>query len=156
MRTTWTFHTAGRFLFGRHAIDQIGDIAARPCAKRALIITRVIPDKAGDLPNTANGMRVGILTNSLRPGAALVDPLLTVSCPPKVTADSGIDALTHAIEGYTAVDNAVFPLPAGERSVYQGRHPMGDMLAEKPTALIGRHLRRRGSRRPEPETHDPR
>jgi alcohol dehydrogenase class IV len=66
--------------------------------------------------------------------------MLTVSCPPKVSADSGIDALTHAIEGYTAVDNAVFPLPPGERSVYQGKHPMGDMCAEKAISLIGQYL----------------
>ena len=59
-----------------------------------------------------------------------------------MTADSGIDALTHAIEAYTAVDNADFPLPPGERSVYQGRHPFGDMLAEKAMRLIGAHLRR--------------
>src|SRR5262249_17784660 len=73
---------------------------------------------------------------------ALVDPLLSVSCPSKVTADSGIDALTHAIEAFTAVDNAQFPLPHGERSVYQGRHPFGDMFAEKAVVLIGKYLRR--------------
>ena len=38
-----------------------------------------------------------------------------------MTADSGIDALTHAIEAYTAVDNAAFPLPPGEtRSIRAG------------------------------------
>ena len=94
------------------------------------------------LTDTDNQIKVGILSNYLRPAAAVVDPLLTVSCPPKVTADSGIDALTHAIEAYTAVDNADFPLPHGERSVYQGRHPFGDMLAEKAMSLIGAHLRR--------------
>jgi alcohol dehydrogenase class IV len=87
-------------------------------------------------------MKVGILSNYLRPRVAVVDPLLTVSCPAKVTADSGIDALTHAIEAYTAVDNAHFPLPPGERTVYQGRHPVGDMLAEKAIELVGRHLRK--------------
>jgi alcohol dehydrogenase class IV len=92
--------------------------------------------------DTANHMKVGILSNYLRPTVALVDPLLTVSCPPKVTADSGIDALTHAIEAYTAVDNATFPLPHGERSIYQGRHPFGDLFAEKAIALIGANLRR--------------
>jgi alcohol dehydrogenase class IV len=94
------------------------------------------------LTDTDNHIKVGILSNYLRPRVALVDPLLTVSCPPKVTADSGIDALTHAVEAYTAVDNEVFPLPAGERTVYQGRHPFADMLAEKAIALIGQHLRR--------------
>src|SRR5205823_11125076 len=91
--------------------------------------------------DSENHIKVGILSNYLRSTAAVVDPLLTLSCPPKVTADSGIDALTHAIEAYTAVDNAHFPLPAGERTVYQGRHPFGDMLAEKAITLIGRHLR---------------
>jgi alcohol dehydrogenase class IV len=96
---------------------------------------------ASVLTDTDQHIKVGVLSNYLRPRVAIVDPLLTVSCPPKVTADSGIDALTHAIEAYTAVDNATFPLPPGERTVYQGRHPMGDLLAEKAIALIGRHLR---------------
>jgi alcohol dehydrogenase class IV len=95
---------------------------------------------AGVLTDTANRVKVGILSNYLRPRLAVVDPRLTLSCPPKVTADSGIDALTHAIEAYTAVDNATFPLPAGERTVYQGRHPLADCLAEKAIELIGRHL----------------
>ncbi len=95
---------------------------------------------AGVLTDTANHMKVGVLSNYLRPKLAVVDPKLTLSCPRKVTADSGIDALTHAIEAYTAVDNEVFPLPAGERSVYQGRNPMGDCFAEKAIALVGEHL----------------
>jgi alcohol dehydrogenase class IV len=97
---------------------------------------------AAVLTDTDSKMKVGVLSNYLRPRVAVVDPLLTVSCPPNVTADSGIDALTHAVEAYTAVDNAAFPLPAGERTVYQGRHPVGDTLAEKAIALIGAHLRR--------------
>ncbi len=97
---------------------------------------------ASVLTDADNHMKVGVLSNYLRPAVAVVDPLLTVSCPPKVTADSGIDALSHAIEAYTAVDNSIFPLPPGERSVYQGRHPFGDMLAERAVSLIGAHLRR--------------
>jgi alcohol dehydrogenase class IV len=97
---------------------------------------------ASVLTDTDNKMKVGILSNYLRPRVALVDPLLTLSCPPKVTADSGIDALTHAIEAYTAVDNAVFPLPPGERTIYQGRHPLGDLLAEKSISLVGQYLRK--------------
>jgi alcohol dehydrogenase class IV len=97
---------------------------------------------ASVLTDTDAKMKVGVLSNYLRPRVAVVDPLLTVSCPPKVTADSGIDALTHAIEAYTAVDNESFPLPEGERSIYQGRHPLGDVLAEKAINLIGANLRR--------------
>jgi alcohol dehydrogenase class IV len=94
------------------------------------------------LTDTENQIKVGVLSNFLRPRVAVVDPLLTLTCPPKVTADSGIDALTHAIEAYTAVDNEQFPLPHGERSVYQGRYPLSDVLAEKAIALIGANLRR--------------
>jgi alcohol dehydrogenase class IV len=97
---------------------------------------------ASVLTDDVNKVKVGVLSNYLRPRVAVVDPLLSVSCPPRLTADSGIDALTHAIEAYTAVDNATFPLPAGERTIYQGRHPLGDCLAEKAIALIGKNLRR--------------
>ncbi|MBL8794146.1 MAG: iron-containing alcohol dehydrogenase [Planctomycetia bacterium] len=246
MRTTWSFHVPHQLVFGRNAVQQLGEIAQRLKADRLLLVTDPILCKAGladrvkqaveaqgvgvkifdggepepsigaaeacidtaerfqakgllglgggsnmdlakitatvlahdgaprdyfgedkipgpvwplicvpttagtgsevsaasVLTDTANKMKVGVLSNYLRPTAAVVDPLLTVSCPPKVTADSGIDALTHAIEAYTAVDNETFPLPEGERSVYQGRHPMGDLLAEKAISLVGQFLRR--------------
>jgi alcohol dehydrogenase class IV len=95
---------------------------------------------ASVLTDEERELKVGVLSNYLRPTIALVDPLLTISCPPKVTADSGIDALTHAIEAICAVDNAEFPLPSGEFSMYQGRHPLGECLAEKAIRLITRHL----------------
>ena len=92
--------------------------------------------------DTDKQLKVSCLSNYLRPAAAIVDPLLTVSCPPKVSADSGIDALTHAIEGFTAVDNTAYPLPDGERSVYQGKNPFADIFAEKAISLVGQFLRR--------------
>ena len=94
------------------------------------------------LTDTDRHMKVGILSNHLRPAVAVVDPRLTLTCPRQVTADSGIDALTHAIEAYTAVENEDFPLPEGERSIYQGRNPMGDMFAEQAIRLVATHLRR--------------
>lgn len=92
--------------------------------------------------DTANHIKVSCLSPFLRPAFAIVDPLFTVSCPPKVTADSGIDALTHAIEGFCAVDNNLFPLPSGEKSVYQGRNPMANLMATEAITLIGQFLRR--------------
>ncbi len=94
------------------------------------------------LTDRRNDIKVGVLSNYLRPRLAIVDPLLTMSCPAKVTADSGIDALTHAIEAFTAVDNSHFPLVPGEKTVYQGRHPLADALAEKAIRLIGQYLER--------------
>jgi len=87
-------------------------------------------------------VKVGVLSNYLRPRLAIVDPLLTHSCPPQVTADSGIDALTHAIEAYTAVDHQRFPLPPGEVSAFQGRQPLSDCIAERAIQLIGANLER--------------
>ena len=92
--------------------------------------------------DTANHIKVSCLSPFLRPAFAIVDPLFTVSCPPKVTADSGIDALTHAIEGFCAVNNDAFPLPSGEKTVYQGKNPMADLMAKEAIRLTGYFLRR--------------
>lgn len=95
---------------------------------------------AGVFTDREKNIKVGAMSNYLRPAVAVVDPRLSLGCPRKVTADSGIDALTHAIEAYTAVDNSSFPLPPGETSLYQGRHPLGDCLAEKAISIIGAKL----------------
>jgi alcohol dehydrogenase class IV len=55
---------------------------------------------------------------------AIVDPLLTLSVPPKVTADTGIDALVHAIETYVSVTAT----------------PFSDILAERPIEWISDYL----------------
>ncbi|MBN1862839.1 MAG: iron-containing alcohol dehydrogenase [Dehalococcoidales bacterium] len=47
------------------------------------------------------GFKEGIVSNYLLARIAFVDPTLTYGCPPKVTAASGMDALIHAVEGYT-------------------------------------------------------
>jgi alcohol dehydrogenase class IV len=92
---------------------------------------------------TEKKIKVSCLSNYLRPAAAVVDPLLTVSCPPTVTADSGIDALTHAIEAFTAVDQDEFlTRPPGGETVYQGKNPMSDTMAAECVMLAGRFLQR--------------
>lgn len=53
--------------------------------------------------DSARGTKVGIATPHLIPQVAVCDPELTLSCPPGLTACSGGDALTHAIESYTAL-----------------------------------------------------
>ena len=58
------------------------------------------------------------------PELAIVDPLLTYSMPPSITADTGMDALVHAVETFVSV-NAT---------------PFSDILAEKAIAWIGRYL----------------
>jgi len=48
------------------------------------------------------GYKSAIVSPLILPRLALVDPELTYSCPPDITAASGIDALTHAIESYVS------------------------------------------------------
>lgn len=92
------------------------------------------------LTDRANQIKVSTQSNYLRPGLALVDPQLSYSCPRQVAADSGIDALTHAIEAYTAVQYNRLVVPPGEMSAYMGSFPLADCLAEKAIELIGINL----------------
>jgi alcohol dehydrogenase class IV len=45
-------------------------------------------------------LKKGVVSPHLVPDAAFIDPLLTLSVPPAVTAATGLDALTHCIEAY--------------------------------------------------------
>ncbi|MCB2225940.1 MAG: iron-containing alcohol dehydrogenase [Desulfarculaceae bacterium] len=67
----------------------------------------------------------GINGRLLYPHAAILDPLLTVSCPAYVTAITGMDALTHAMEAFTS----------------RKAHALSDLNALAAIELIGRHLR---------------
>lgn len=81
-------------------------------------------------------MKVGIASRVLIPKWALVDPALTVSCPPGVTAHSGMDALAHAIESYCA---RVRP-DCSPHSIFVGKNPMSDVLATKAITAIAKFL----------------
>jgi len=87
-------------------------------------------------------IKVSTLSDYLRPTLAVVDPQLTCSCPPQVTADSGIDALTHAIEALTAMDYDQLDVRPDEATPYSGRFPLGACLAERAIALVGEFLER--------------
>jgi alcohol dehydrogenase class IV len=71
-------------------------------------------------------LKKGVVSRHLVPDAAYLDPLLTLSMPPAVTAATGIDALTHCIEAYAN----------------RFAHPLVDTWALEGVALIGRHLER--------------
>lgn len=52
------------------------------------------------LLDEADELKKGVVSPHLVPDAAFVDPMLTISVPPPVTAATGLDALTHCIEAY--------------------------------------------------------
>src|SRR3989339_73543 len=53
------------------------------------------------LTDVANKLKKGVVSKYLVPDVAIVDPALTLSLPPAVTAATGMDAMTHCIETYT-------------------------------------------------------
>jgi len=69
-------------------------------------------------------LKKGIISPHLVPDVACVDPLLTGSVPPAVTAATGLDALTHCIEAYAN----------------KFAHPTVDIYALQGIRLISKHL----------------
>ncbi len=57
---------------------------------------------------TLKGRKASIRHDTMLPNVAIVDPSLTLSCPPRVTAHVGLDALCQVIEPY--VSNAANPI----------------------------------------------
>ena len=53
------------------------------------------------LVDDADNQKKGIISPFLVPDIVYVDPLLTISVPPAITAATGLDALTHCLEAYT-------------------------------------------------------
>jgi alcohol dehydrogenase class IV len=77
------------------------------------------------LADTAAKLKKGIVSPYILPQVAIVDPLLTISMPPRVTSFSGMDALAHAVEAYTSINATT----------------LTDMYAREAIMLIGKSLR---------------
>ncbi|MGP7818173.1 iron-containing alcohol dehydrogenase family protein [Niallia sp. 01092] len=76
------------------------------------------------LTDTENDIKAPIASDFFYPVYALIDPELTITCPPSVTAVSGIDVLAHSLEAY-----------------YGKKHqPFTDMAAERAASLVFQHL----------------
>jgi alcohol dehydrogenase class IV len=80
--------------------------------------------KVAVLTDTARSIKKGLRHEWMMPRVALVDPELTLSAPPDVTAQSGMDALTQAVECY----------------VGRGANPVTDALAERAISLLAGNL----------------
>ena len=72
-------------------------------------------------------LKVGVSDATLIPRVAIVDPDLTMGAPASVTAFSGIDAIVHCAESFTAIDRETdwaTTLP-----IFVGRNRMSSLLA---------------------------
>lgn len=96
-----------------------------------------IPTTAGTGSETTNAAvfsleaagqkaKKGTAGHTLFPRLALVDPLLQVSMPPSLTAATGMDALTHAVEAYLS----------------RGNNPVADIFCLESIRLIGLSLKK--------------
>ena len=74
--------------------------------------------------DTRKHAKLSFTSYKLVPHVAILDPALTASLPPKLTATTGMDALTHAIEAYTSIQ----------------KNPVSDAFAVKAIELIAQNL----------------
>jgi alcohol dehydrogenase len=86
-------------------------------------------------------MKIGISSPHLVPTIAICDPELTLTCPPKLTAIAGADAMTHAIEAFTTARREADAMLA-QQHVFVGKSALTDHFALLAIRLLARSLRR--------------
>jgi alcohol dehydrogenase len=77
------------------------------------------------ISDVQNNIKLSVAHDYIIPRFVLIDPLLHVGMPPYITATTGMDALTHAIEAYTSLN----------------AEPISDALALQAIKLIADNLR---------------
>ncbi|HEX6026430.1 MAG TPA: bifunctional acetaldehyde-CoA/alcohol dehydrogenase [Solirubrobacter sp.] len=73
---------------------------------------------------TVGERKVTLVDYTIVPDVAVVDPTLTLTMPPELTADTGIDAVTHALEAYVSI----FASPYTDAFCLQAIHLIFDAL----------------------------
>ena len=103
--------------------------------KNHAVFTIAVPTTAGTgsevtlvavVADTHKHAKLSFTSYKLVPHAAILDPALTATLPPKLTATTGMDALTHAVEAYTSIQ----------------KNPVSDAFAVKAIELIAANLPR--------------
>ncbi len=102
--------------------------------KRRGIPTLMVPTTAGTgaeaTPNAIvlvpeEELKVGIVSEKMLPDVVILDPVLTIKLPKAITANTGMDALCHAIECY----------------ISKKANPLSDTFAIRAISLIARSIR---------------
>jgi len=90
------------------------------------------------ITNSSNHVKMAIVDWRVTPDVAINDPELMVDMPPSLTAATGMDALTHAIEAYVST----------------AATPITDACALQAIRLIGQYLRKAVARGDDMEARD--
>lgn len=92
------------------------------------------------LADAERAVKIGIASPHLIPTVAICDAELTYSCPPSLTAHSGADAMTHAIEAFTNVRRPLSDDLVHEH-VFLGKNMLSDQFALSAISDIALSLR---------------
>lgn len=69
------------------------------------------------ISDTERQLKIPLVSDSMTPDEAILDAVLVRSVPASVTADTGMDVLTHAIEAYVSTDHNDFSGALAEKAV---------------------------------------
>lgn len=117
-----------------YSADKIKSFEGKKAVKKPTIPLISIPTTAGSgsevtfssvITDTQNNYKMTVKSPLIAPKIALVDPEMTISMPASVTAATGVDALTHAIEAYTVNES----------------EPISDAVALHAVGLIWKNLK---------------
>ena len=105
-------------------------------ARGARLPLMLVPTTAGTgseatavaVVTTGAAEKMGVVSPTILPDVALLDPELTLGLPAAVTAATGIDAMVHAIEAFTSIN--------------PNNSPVSKALAREALALLGAHIRK--------------
>lgn len=112
---------------GGSAIDSaksIREFSTRATGKEIALIA--IPTTSGTgsevtsfsvVTDTENDVKYPLVSDSMLPTEAILDAQLVKSVPASVTADTGMDVLTHAIEAYVSINNNEFSAALAEKAI---------------------------------------
>ena len=119
-KAMWVFYEHPELTF-----DDIKDpFSIPPLRQKAIFVA--VPSTSGTatevtafsvITDYSNKVKYPLADFEITPDIAIVDPALAETMPPKLTAHTGMDALTHAIEAYVATLHSPFSDPLALKAI---------------------------------------